>query len=114
MMRKMAGVFLSVLALVVIAAAVVFGSGVGTTDYYTQIDNARVEAIEPEAGMTHSYTLTCFSEDGESREITFRTERVLRAQAFLKLTVAPLRGVTGWEEVQRDELPAAVQLRYGE
>lgn len=90
----------------------VFWTGIGTKNYYTQIDNTKVTEIEPDAGMTHSYTLVCYGEGGDEKTITFRTERVLRAEAYLKLTVAPLRGVVSWEEVSFEALPAAVQQAY--
>ena len=100
------------LALAVVAvagAAVLFWSGIGTRTLYTQIDNTCCVEIAPDAGMTHEYTLPAADAEGSSEQITFRTERVLREGAYLKLTVAPLRGVTAWEEVQPDTLPQAAR-----
>lgn len=111
MKRMLQGVLAGLVALLVIAIAF-FWTGIGTKIYYTQIDNTKVAEIEPDAGMTHSYTLACYGEDGGEKTITFRTERVLRAEAYLKLTVAPLRGVVSWEEVTFEALPIAVQQAY--
>lgn len=101
---------LVVFVVVLLACGVVFfWSGIGSRDMYTQIDNSRCVEITPDAGMTHEYTLTAYDAEGEAEEITFRTERVLRDSAYLKLTVAPLRGVVSWEEVQLDEMPQAAE-----
>jgi len=36
----------------------------------------------------------------------------LKEDAFIRLTVMPIRGVLEWIEVQYDELPTAVQNEY--
>ena len=97
----------ALLALAVVA--VLFWSGIGTQTLYTQIDNTCCVEIEPDAGMTHEYTLPAVDAEGSAEQITFRTERVLREGAYLKLTVAPLRGVRAWEEVQPDTLQQAAR-----
>lgn len=112
MMKKLLQGVLAGLVVLLVIVIVFFWTGIGTKIYYTQIDNTKVAEIAPDAGMTHSYTLVCYSEDGGEKTITFRTERVLRAEAYLKLTVAPLRGVVSWEEVTFEALPAAVQQAY--
>ena len=76
---------------------------------FVKVDNARVAAIEPHAGMDHEYRLDGVAADGAQSEITFQTSRELRDGAYLDLETKPLRGVIGWEEVARDNLPAAVQ-----
>ena len=96
-----------------------FLSGFGSTEYYTQIDNAKVEQGDTKGGvinfkgnLPYSYTLTAYDEKGGEKEITFGTSRELREGAFLRLTVMPIRGVLDWSEVQYDELPPAVQAHY--
>ncbi len=111
-MKKLLQGVLAGLVVLLVIVIMFFWTGIGTKIYYTQIDNTKVAEIAPDAGMTHSYTLVCYSEDGGEKTITFRTERVLRAEAYLKLTVAPLRGVVSWEEVTFETLPAAVQQAY--
>ena len=48
------------------------------------------------------------------RDITFETSKILKDDAFLRLEVAPIRGVVNWEEVEYTELPSAVQSVYSE
>lgn len=55
-----------------------------------------------------------YDENGEAKELTFKTARELTEDAFIHLEVAPIRGVVSWEEVQYDELPAIVQSQYTE
>ena len=96
-----------------------FLSGSGSTEYYSQIDNSRVEQVDAKGGvislkgnLPYSYTLLSYDEDGSEKEITFGTSRELRDGAFIRLTFMPIRGVLDWSEVQYDELPAAVQAHY--
>ena len=96
-----------------------FLSGSGSTEYYSQIDNTKVEQVDAKGGvisfkgnLPYSYTLLSYDENGSEKEITFGTSRELRDGAFICLTVMPVRGVLDWSEVQYDELPAAVQNHY--
>ena len=96
-----------------------FLSGAGSTYYYSQIDNSKVEQIESKGGvinfsesMDYSYTLFSYNENGKGKDITFGTSRELKEGAFIRLTVMPIRGVLEWKEVQYEELPAAVQSNY--
>lgn len=94
-------------------------SGAGNACYYTQVDNTRFKQQEIDEGvisltgkMPFSYTLPSYNDAGAEKEITFGTSRQLRDGAFLRLTTAPVRGVTDWVEVQYNELPPPVQKRY--
>ncbi|MDE6365418.1 MAG: YxeA family protein [Lachnospiraceae bacterium] len=98
-----------------------FLSGAGSTYYYGQIDNGKLEQTGSKGGvinfsgngnMDYSYTLFCYNEDGKGKDITFGTSRELKEGAFIRLTVMPVRGVLEWSEVQYEELPAAVQDSY--
>lgn len=120
MSRKAAG-GIAVL-LVVIVAVGVFGwwfvSEMPDGTYYTQVDNARTQELEskggvidPTGGMSIGYTLPAFDEAGDEKEISFGTERELREDAYLKLTVVPIRGVLEWEEVQFDDIPEKAQVK---
>ncbi|MEE0433820.1 MAG: YxeA family protein [Peptococcaceae bacterium] len=113
-MKRFLQVVLAAIVLLLAVAVVFFWTGIGSRDYYTQIDNSKCVAITPDAGMTHEYTLSAYDETGQMKEIVFRTERVLRDTAYLKLTVAPLRGVVSWEEIQLAEMPQAASERIGE
>lgn len=83
-----------------------------TNDYYTQIDNSKIESIESNDGMRYKYKLTSYNKSGKSKEIEFKTTRELKDKAYLKLTYMDVRGVTNWEEVQYDDLPKKVQEHY--
>ncbi len=96
-----------------------FLSGTGSTYYYSQIDNSKIEQTESKSGvinfsgsMDYSYTLFSYDENGKGKDITFGTSKELKEGAFIRLTVRPIRGVLEWKEVQYDELPAAVQSNY--
>ena len=110
---------LAVLVAVLIGFGTWFLTGTGSTYYYTQIDNGRIRevsssggVIDLHGGMSYSYTLRGYDENGNDKEITFGTSRELKEKAFLRLTVMPVRGVLEWNEVKYDELPAAVQVKY--
>lgn len=98
-----------------------FLSGTGSSYYYAQIDNSKLEQVESKGGvinfsgngnLDYSYTLICYDEDGDGKEITFGTSKELKEGAFIRLTVMPVRGVLEWSEVQYEELPAAVQRKW--
>ena len=96
-----------------------FLSGTGSTYYYSQIDNSKIEQTESKSGvinfsgsMDYSYTLFSYDENGKGKDITFGTSKELKEGAFIRLTVMPIRGVLEWKEVQYDELPAAVLNNY--
>lgn len=42
--------------------------------------------------MIYKYTLTCYDAEGHSREISFKTSRILKEDAFILLETMPLRG----------------------
>lgn len=79
--------------------------------YYTKIDNTKVEQLDS-GDMRYEYTLDAYNEKGNSKEVTFKTSRELKDDAYLKLDVMLTRGVKSWEEVQFDELPDKVQEKY--
>ena len=121
-MKKKMIVGLSVVAVVItglICFCICFLSGAGSTYYYSQIDNSKVEQTESKGGvinfsgsMDYSYTLYSYNENGKGKDITFGTSKELKEGAFIRLTVMPIRGVLEWKEVQYDELPASVQSNY--
>lgn len=105
---------ISAAVLIVLCMGVAFSATQGKTDYYTQIDNRWVTEIAPHGAMNYEYTLDAYGADGEKRDITFETSKVLTDGAYLCLKVAPLRGVVTWAEVQYEELPKAVQAVYSD
>ena len=79
--------------------------------YYTKIDNTKVEQLDS-GDMRYEYILDAYNEKGNSKEVTFKTSRELKDDAYLKLDVMLTRGVKSWEEVQFSELPDKVQEKY--
>ena len=82
------------------------------SEYYTQIDNSKIEGLSTTDSMKYQYTLTAYDEKGKKKEVTFKTNRELREDAYIKLEVMLTRGVINWEEVQFDEMPKEVQEKY--
>ncbi len=82
--------------------------------YYTQIDNTKIEKVSSDDDMKYKYTLKCYKENGKEKELTFKTSRELREDAYLKLETRSIGGVHSWEEVQYNELPEKVKANYTE
>ena len=80
--------------------------------YYAQVDNLHASEISPRGGMYYQYKLPGYDERGRERELTFLTSRLLREGAYLRIRVAPLRGVTEWEEVQIEDMPLETRLVF--
>ena len=78
------------------------------SSWYVRVDNARATDIMPRGGMYYRYELPARNERGQERTLTFETGRLLREGAWLRLHVAPIRGVTAWEEIPPEALPWAV------
>lgn len=97
--------------LVMTAVIGLFWLTLGTENvYYAQVDNERVVERVPRHGMYYTYELPAFDQAGEARTLSFETSRILRDGAYLKITVAPIRGVTAWEEVDFDAIPFPARL----
>lgn len=81
---------------------------------YSRIDNTLVQGIPPHGGMNYRYSLQVYGEDGTPSTLEMDTSRILKDGAYILIRTAPLRGVLGWEEMQFEDLPPAVQKRYSE
>ena len=77
--------------------------------YFTQIDNTKIQSISATDEMKYEYTLDCYNENGNKKEIKFKTSRELREDAYLMLEVRTF-GVHSWKEVQANELPEKVKI----
>ena len=65
-------------------------------EWYSQIDNSCVKEVAASDDMVYEYTLVCYDADGRSRDISFKTSRILTEDAFILLETMPLRGVVSW------------------
>ncbi len=99
---------------IAICGVVLYKIEFGEDIYYTQIDNTKIEKISSSDDMKYKYTLKCYKENGKEKELTFKTSRELREDAYLKLEVKSISGVHSWKEVQYDELPEKVKTNYTE
>ena len=104
---------LPIIIAVIIVIALIIGAYyflvVHKEQYYTQIDNTKIEEISGTDDMRYQYTLTAYSKNGKEREVEFKTSRELREGAYLELDIMHMRGVVNWREVQTDELPEDVK-----
>lgn len=100
------------LIILIVGAAIWFGWGGTGAQWYSQIDNSRVKQVTSSDDMIYRYTLSCYDSDGRSRDISFKTSRILTQDAFILLETMPVRGVVSWAEVFWDELPEAVREQY--
>ncbi len=83
-----------------------------SSNYYTKIDNTKVEKINTKDNMKYEYKLKCYNENGKEKEIKFKTSRQLKEGSYIKLKVMVSRGVISWEEVQFDELSEKIKTKY--
>jgi len=81
----------------------------GKKQYYTQILNNHVKLNDNDR---YEYVLETYDVKGKAKELTFTTGKKLKDGAFVELYVAPFRGVTFWQEVDRSELPEKVVKLY--
>lgn len=79
--------------------------------YYTRIDNTKIEKVSSSDEMKYQYTLDSYNEKGTKKEVTFKTSRELREDAYLCLEINGM-GVHSWKEVQYNELPDKVKTNY--
>ncbi|MBY0597368.1 YxeA family protein [Bacillus bingmayongensis] len=89
----------------------------GKDVYYVQIKNDGEEHKDRfdngEQYIYYQYKLVGFDKDGKEKELEFRADKNLRKEAFLSVFYSDKRGVTSWEEVKKDDLPAKVKEKLG-
>ena len=80
--------------------------------FYTQIDNTKLSELAKSSSMKYEYNLAMYDENGERKNISFKTSRQLKEGAYLKIKYYPISGVNKWEEVTTEYLPEKVKLKY--
>ena len=104
---------LPIIIAVIIVIALIVGAYyflvVHKDQYYTQIDNTKIQELSGSDDMKYEYTLTAYNKNGKEKEVKFKTSRELREGAYLELDVMQMRGVINWREVQANELPDDVK-----
>lgn len=108
--EKMPMIIAIILAITIIIVAVYFIENY-EAEYYTKIDNSKIQKISSTDDMKYQYKLDCYNKNGHKKAITFKTSRELREDAYLMLEVRII-GVHSWKEIQYNELPDKVKENY--
>ncbi len=103
-------IMIAVMIVIVLMIGAYYFLVVHKDQYYTQIDNTKMEEISGTDDMKYQYTLTAYNKNGKEKEVQFKTSRELREGAYLELDVMQMRGVVKWREVQADDLPDDVKI----
>lgn len=102
--EKLPGI-IAVIIVIALAVGAYYFLIIHKEQYYTQIDNTKIEQISGTDDMKYQYTLKAYNENGKEKEIKFKTSKKLEEGAYLELDVMQIRGVIKWREIQIDELP---------
>ncbi|KXY32332.1 hypothetical protein AT269_10490 [Bacillus cereus] len=102
---------IALFSILVIFASLLVGCDInrmGKDEHYVQI------TMDGEVmGKEYEYILSGFDKEGKEKELEFTTQKNLRKEAFLRVYHSDKKGVTAWEEVQKDELPTKVEGKLG-
>ncbi|PRT37046.1 YxeA family protein [Bacillus wiedmannii] len=109
--------YIALFSILVVFASLLVGcdlNRLGKDEYYVQITMDGIETNEKsdsgETAKYFAYKLTGFDKDGKEKELEFDSyKKNLRKEAFLRVYYADKKGVSAWEEVKKDELPAKVK-----
>ncbi|MBE5107155.1 YxeA family protein [Bacillus thuringiensis] len=112
--------YIALFSILVVFASLLVGCDInrlGKDEYYVQITVDGKEyngkASNGEKYKDYQYKLTGFDKDGKEKELEFNAQKNLRKEAFLRVYYSDKKGVTAWEEVKKDELPAKVKEKLG-
>ncbi|MED0967475.1 YxeA family protein [Bacillus paramycoides] len=108
--------YIALFSILVVFASLLVGCDInrlGKDEYYVQITvdgkeyNGKSSNGEPY--KNYEYKLNGFDKEGKEKELEFNAQKNLRKEAFLRVYNSDKKGVTAWEEVKKDELPAKVK-----
>ncbi|GIP19192.1 hypothetical protein J40TS1_48340 [Paenibacillus montaniterrae] len=77
----------------------------GKKIYYTVVAGQGVQ----DTNGRYGYELTAYNEKGKEKKLEFSAGKQLREGAYIQLYHTLLRGVTHWEEISFEDLPADVR-----
>ena len=107
---------IAMLVILVVFASILAGCNfqrMGKDIYYVQItmDGQKEETTDDKDNpfTTYKYSLPAFDEEGTEKKMEFTAQKNLRKEAYLRVYYSSKKGVTSWEEVQKDDLPAKVK-----
>lgn len=105
-------VLVGIVALVLIVVGggyACYHTAYGGDSYYVHIQEDGVAKKEKDDSgqefTRYYYTLTGYDEKGEAKEMNFTGDHNLRHDAYLRLVYNDKKGVTSWEEVQKQDIP---------
>lgn len=112
-MKKSLLALISLVIITLVGAAIYFmnpdrltpDNPVGKSIYYTIVIDSKAESGN---NKRYDYSLDAYDDRGKPKKLTFSTSKRLREGALLELYVTPLRGVTYWQEIQPEQLPASI------
>ncbi|GMR67110.1 YxeA family protein [Bacillus sp. MN7755] len=102
--------YIALFSILVVFASLLAGCNLnrmGKDKYYVQITKDGIETTDKD--FKYTYKLTGFDKDGKEKELEFDAPKKLRKDAFLRVYYSDEKGVSSWEEVKKDELPAKVK-----
>jgi len=112
--------YIALFSILVVFASLLVGcdlNRMGKDEYYVQITVDGTEKTgKADDGRTYKsfeYKLPAFDKEGKEKEMEFTANKNLRKEAFLRVYYSDKKGVTAWEEVKKDELPAKVKGKLG-
>lgn len=105
-------IFFGILALIVLIGGsgfawykVTYGGGT----YYVQITkDGKEKSGRTDSGDKYTeyiYDINSYQKDGKEKKVNFMASHNLRKEAYLKLTVNSVKGITSWEEVKKADVP---------
>lgn len=103
---------IAMLVILIVFASILTGCNfnrMGKDIYYVQItmDGQKEETTtDKDTFTTYKYALPAYDEEGNEKTMEFTAQKNLRKEAFLRVYYSSKKGVTSWEEVEKDELPA--------
>ena len=110
-MKKSIFVILSVIICLALCGVVLYYFENYDVVCYTKVDNSKIKKLDGSQDMKYEYSLTCYKDNGKSKDVKFKTSRELRNEAYLLLEIRSF-GVHSWKEVVFDELPDEVKKVY--
>ncbi|EMA6342296.1 YxeA family protein [Bacillus cytotoxicus] len=112
--------YIALFSILIVFASVLVGcdlNRMGKDTYYVQItEDGKAYEGKADNGTKYTdyqYKLAGFDEEGKEKTMEFTAQKNLRKEAFLRIYYSDKKGVTAWEEVQKDELPAKVKEKLG-
>lgn len=92
-------IIFTVVIVIIICAGIFYFLENYESVYYTQIDNDKLQIVPSTDDMKYEYILDCYNENGNKKEMNFKTSKKLKESAYLRLEVRTL-GVHTWKEVR--------------